>query len=90
MLSAMSEPDPAEPQLAQRGPYVVELPPGEYLWCACGRSKNQPFCDESHAGTPFRPIRFTVPPKRNPQTFWMCGCKRSRHKPFCDGTHNKV
>ena len=22
-----------------------------YWWCACGRSKSQPFCDGSHKGT---------------------------------------
>ena len=80
----------AEPLVAQRGPYIVELPAGEYRWCACGRSKNQPFCDDSHIGTGIEPIAFTVPLRRNPQKFWMCGCKQSKHKPFCDGTHNRL
>ncbi len=40
----------AEPHIAQRGPYAVELAPGDYWWCACGRSRRQPFCDGSHKG----------------------------------------
>ena len=27
-----------------------------YYWCACGQSKNQPFCDGSHKGTEFNPV----------------------------------
>lgn len=79
-----------DPTIAQRGPYLLELTPGDYLWCACGRSKTQPFCDQSHVGTAFLPIRFTVKPRRNPETVWLCGCKHSKHKPFCDGSHNKL
>ena len=32
-------------------PAEVELEPGNYAWCSCGRSANQPFCDGSHKGT---------------------------------------
>ena len=42
----------AEPFSAQRGPYAVELAPGDYWWCACGRSKRQPFCDGTHKKLP--------------------------------------
>lgn len=38
----------AEPAMPQKSPYAVELQPGDYWWCACGQSKNQPFCDGSH------------------------------------------
>ena len=27
-----------------------------YAWCSCGLSKKQPFCDNSHKGTEFRPV----------------------------------
>ena len=27
-----------------------------YAWCSCGLCKKQPFCDNSHKGTEFRPI----------------------------------
>ena len=38
-----------EPKVAQKGPYVKEEQPGKKFWCACGESKNQPYCDGSHA-----------------------------------------
>lgn len=79
----------AEPDAARRGPWLVELPAGDYLWCACGRSRAQPFCDGSHQGTGLAPIRFTIAPRRGTQTVWLCGCKRSCDKPFCDGSHNR-
>lgn len=79
-----------EPVIAQRAPYMAELMPGDYWWCACGRSKNQPFCDGSHKGSEFQPVKFTVRAGSKPQTVWLCGCKHSKTKPFCDGTHNKL
>lgn len=34
---------------AQKAPYKTVLEAGkEYRWCACGRSKTQPFCDGTH------------------------------------------
>lgn len=77
----------AEPVIAQKSPYVVQLEPGTYWWCACGRSANQPFCDGSHKGSEFTPVQFTVT-ERTPIA--LCGCKRSANKPHCDGTHNKL
>ena len=38
----------AEPMIAQKAPFAVELAPGDYWWCQCGQSKRQPFCDGSH------------------------------------------
>ena len=38
----------SEPVCAQKTPYAVELEAGDYWWCSCGRSANQPFCDGSH------------------------------------------
>ena len=47
--------------VAQTGPFQVELTEGqEYWFCRCGRSKTQPFCDGSHEGTTFEPLRFIV------------------------------
>lgn len=80
----------AEPTVVQRWPYLVDLPAGDYRWCACGRSRRQPFCDGSHRGTGIEPVTFSVRPRGAVETVWLCGCKHSRNKPFCDGTHNRL
>lgn len=78
----------AEPHIAQKAPYKVELKAGEqYWWCACGLSKNQPFCDGSHKPTEFRPLQYKAEETKDA---WLCGCKQSAGKPFCDGTHKKL
>ena len=77
----------AEPVVAQKSPYPVELAPGNYWWCACGQSKRQPFCDGSHKGCGIDPLKFTV---AEAQKVWLCGCKHSAGKPFCDGSHSKL
>lgn len=78
----------SEPVIAQHMPYALDLEPGDYWWCACGRSQKQPFCDGTHKGSGFSPIKFTVPP--GSRRLWLCGCKHSATKPMCDGTHNKL
>lgn len=74
------------PETPQNKPYVMELEPGTYAWCSCGKSAKQPYCDGSHSGTSFRPIVEKV--EENKKVAW-CGCKKTGQAPFCDGTHNK-
>ena len=76
-----------KPEIPQKSPYVLEMEPGEYWWCACGRSKNQPFCDGSHEGTSFEPIKFEVSTKK--RVGW-CGCKHSKRGCVCDGSHKEL
>lgn len=77
-----------EPIIAQKAPYAVDLEGGKtYYWCACGRSKTQPFCDGAHEGTTFQPVAFT-PEKAD--TYYLCGCKHSASKQLCDGSHNDL
>ncbi len=78
----------SEAEIPQKSPYRVNVTAGKtYFWCACGRSKNQPFCDGSHKETSFTPVKYTA--ERDSKVFF-CGCKQSEKKPVCDGTHNKV
>jgi CDGSH-type Zn-finger protein len=76
------------PRIAQKASYEVQLEAGKtYYWCACGESKNQPFCDGSHKTTSFTPVAHT--PKKTGAA-WLCGCKQSARSPLCDGTHNNL
>ena len=77
----------AEPFIAQRAPYLRDEVPGDKWWCACGKSKSQPFCDGSHAGSGFSPMKVTVDAAR--RVAW-CGCKSSARKPYCDGSHSRL
>lgn len=73
-----------EPRIAQKSPYVLKMAAGTYWWCACGQSRNQPFCDGSHKGSGFAPLKVELTQEKN--VAW-CGCKHSRNGAFCDGTH---
>jgi CDGSH-type Zn-finger protein len=76
----------AKPIIADNKPVKVQLAKGqEYHFCTCGRSLSQPFCDGSHAGTPFTPRVIVVDEE---QEAFLCACKHTANPPFCDGTHN--
>ncbi len=78
----------ATPVCAQPKPYLVTLHGGRtYHWCACGRSRKQPFCDGSHAGTGLEPHRFVA---SRTEEVLLCGCKRTCDAPFCDGSHTNL
>ena len=77
-----------QPIIAQKSPYQVDVEAGKsYFWCACGRSKNQPFCDGSHKGTGLTPVQYK--PEES-KTVWLCGCKQTKGRPMCDGTHKSL
>ena len=77
----------ADPKIVQKVPYILEVEPGKYAWCACGLSTNQPYCDGSHKSTGIKPIVEEITEKK--KVAW-CGCKHSGKKPMCDGSHNKL
>jgi len=75
------------PVIAHKGPAVLATEKGTYHWCACGRSKLQPFCDGSHKVTEFTPLKIEI---TEAKTVAWCQCKHSKTAPFCDGTHKTV
>jgi CDGSH-type Zn-finger protein len=77
----------SDPTVPQKFPYVKDMAPGTYYWCACGGSKNQPFCDGSHKGTAFAPVKTEI--TQSKKVAW-CGCKHSKNGAFCDGSHAKL
>ena len=75
-----------QPVVAQNAPYPIEVEAGKsYLWCACGKSSQQPFCDGSHQGTSILPEKFTATDSKK---VYFCGCKKTANSPLCDGSHN--
>ena len=78
----------SDPVVAQKSPYEVDVEEGKsYWWCACGRSKSQPFCDGSHKGTGLSPVEYTA---KRTKPVYFCGCKQTDGQPLCDGKHNSI
>lgn len=78
----------SDPKIAQTAPYPVDVEAGKsYFWCSCGQSANQPFCDGSHKGSDFAPVKFTA--EKDGKAFF-CGCKATDNQPMCDGSHSKL
>ena len=79
----------SDPIIAGKGPVTVDLEAGkEYVWCSCGLSGHQPFCDSSHFGTTHQDgVHFT--PEKSGKAH-LCMCKRTKTPPYCDGSHTKL
>jgi CDGSH-type Zn-finger protein len=73
--------------MSTKMPVMVELEPGTYFWCGCGKSMKEPFCDGSHKDTTFVPVEFVIEAKKKAV---LCMCRRTKKAPYCDGTHAKV
>jgi CDGSH-type Zn-finger protein len=76
-----------QPHICARKPIVQPVEPGTYWWCACGLSKQQPFCDGSHKGTGFTPEKVAI---NESTTVAWCACKHTASRPFCDGSHSRL
>lgn len=76
-----------EPKIAAKEPSAHTLEPGSYHWCKCGQSANKTFCDGSHKGTDFTPMKFEITEKKEVH---LCQCKHTKNAPFCDGTHKSL
>jgi len=66
-------------------PTTIRLEKGKkYLYCQCGMSKTQPFCDGTHHGTKIKPLFFEAKRTGNVR---LCNCKLTNGAPFCDDSH---
>jgi len=75
----------SDPVRAADTPFGIEVEAGKsYYWCACGLSKKQPFCDGSHQGSDFTPIKYVADEGKK---VFFCGCKATGNQPLCDGSH---
>ncbi len=75
-------------EVAGTAPIAIEVEQGKsYFWCSCGKSQNQPFCDGSHKGSDFEPLKWTA---EKSETKYFCTCKQTANAPFCDGSHKSL
>ena len=74
--------------VAAKAPVKVDVEAGKtYFWCTCGKSAKQPFCDGSHKGSEFAPMKWAA---EEDGAKWFCACKQTEGQPFCDGSHKAL
>lgn len=72
-------------KIAQASPYAARVVEDKvYFWCSCGKSTTQPYCDGSHKGSSFSPVKYVA---HATEVVYFCGCKATAKGPLCDGTH---
>jgi CDGSH iron-sulfur domain-containing protein 3 len=74
--------------VAGKAPIGIAVEAGKDYWrCACGKSASQPFCDGSHKGSSFSPVKWTATESK--QAFF-CACKQTATQPLCNGAHKAL
>ncbi len=78
----------SDAEIAGTSPLPVDVEKGkDYYWCSCGKSTRQPFCDGSHKGSDFTPVKYTA---EDDGKVFFCACKQSGKSPLCDGSHKSL
>ncbi len=78
----------SKPTRVSDTPYATDVESGKsYFWCSCGKSNSQPFCDGSHNGSDFTPVKFIATETKK---VFFCGCKSTKSQPMCDGSHQEI
>ena len=54
---------------------------------SCGQSAKQPFCDGSHKGSGFAPVKYTA---ESSKKVFFYGCKHTANAPLCNGAHKAL
>jgi len=84
----MTQREPARATIAAKAPIAIDVEGGKsYWWCSCGKSAKQPFCDGSHKGSEFTPVKYEATESRK---VWFCACKHTAQQPLCDGSHKAL
>lgn len=68
--------------------YRLEVQPGKtYMWCSCGKCRNQPFWDGAEAAPHCTPVAYTATKVMDVD---FCGCRITQNPPYCDSTHKQL
>ncbi|MEQ9422917.1 MAG: sterol desaturase family protein [Cyclobacteriaceae bacterium] len=63
---------------------MTVIPNKNYWYCSCGYSTDQPFCNGSHNGTKYKPLKVAF---QKEKIVSFCTCKKTNTAPYCDGSH---
>ncbi len=77
----------ADPKIAQKSPYVLDMQSGKYVWYTGGLSDKQPFYDGSHNETDLKPI---IDELGGTSKVACCGWKILGKKTTWDSSYNKL
>ncbi len=76
-----------ESERRSAGPVRLDLEPGTYWWCTCGKTSHGPFCDGSHKGSGMQPKKFEIAKTTH---ISLCQCRATKNPPLCDGSHRDL